>query len=392
MHTDTLNEAGYVEDTIVAIDGRTIHTFHTEGAGGGHAPDIIKIAGEPNVLPSSTNPTLPYSDQLGRRAARHGDGLPPPQPRHPRGRRVRRQPGARPRRSPPRRCCTTWASSSMFSSDSQAMGRVGETVTRAFQTAAPLQGPARQAARGRRGQRQLPRAALPGQADHQPGHRPRHRRARSARWSPARWPTSCCGRSTSFGAKPKLVIKGGLINWAQMGDPNASLPDPAARLLPADVRGDGQALQKTQRDVHVARPPSPPGVPEQLGLQRQILPGAPHPDDRQAAHGAQRRRCPRSTVDPETYKVTVDGEHATIEPAQELPLTQLFFLATERLLRPALQLTDSAFPSGLYTLSHGLEGYAQAGAGGRRSSCWRTCCCTPSGPATPPRWCSPTGR
>ena len=135
IHTDTLNESGFFEDTLSAIDGRAIHTFHTEGAGGGHAPDIMRIAGEPNVLPSSTNPTLPYTRQLGRRTARHGDGLPPPQPQtSPRtssfaDSRVRAETIAA------ETVLHDLGVISIFSSDSQAMGRIGESWTRAFQTA-----------------------------------------------------------------------------------------------------------------------------------------------------------------------------------------------------------------------------------------------------------------
>ncbi|MFI7112706.1 urease subunit alpha [Nonomuraea sp. NPDC050227] len=323
LHADSLNEAGYLEDTISAIDGRAIHTFHTEGAGGGHAPDMIRIAGEPNALPSSTNPTLPYTinsadELLDMVMVCHHLNHDIPEDVSFADSRVRVETIAA------ETVLQDMGVISMFSSDSQAMGRIGETFTRAFQTAHHCKDQ-----RGR----------LPEDSE-------RNDNARVLRYlakltiNPARttgiaehvgsledgkladvvlWPF------TSFGAKPALVVKGGLINWSQMGDPNASLPTPQ----PVYYRPMFGAMGMAQRKSNVTFLPDAAiaaGVPERLGLQR-LIARVRHTRTVDKRHMIRNNALPRITVDPETYKVTVDGEHATIAPARELPLNHLFFLA-----------------------------------------------------------------
>lgn len=323
VHTDSLNEAGFVEDTISAIDGRTIHTFHTEGAGGGHAPDIIRVAGHPNVLPSSTNPTLPYTvnsvdELLDMVMVCHHLSHDIPEDVAFADSRVRAE--------------TISAETvlhdlgiiSMFSSDSQAMGRIGESVTRAFQTAhhcKDKRGPLPEDAEGNdnfRVLRYLAKVTINpaiahGVSDYVGSLEP------GKMADIVLWPID------SFAAKPKMVIKGGLVNWALMGDPNASLPTPQPVYFRPMFGAFGQTLQKT-RATFMSKASIEKGVPEQLGLQSQILP----------VHGnrtigkkdmVRNDRTPDIEVDPETYVVTVDGEPVHIEPAQSLPLTQLFFLA-----------------------------------------------------------------
>lgn len=322
VHTDSLNEAGFVEDTISAINGRTIHTYHTEGAGGGHAPDIIRIASQSNVLPSSTNPTLPYTvnsidELLDMVMVCHHLSHDIPEDVAFADSRVRAE--------------TISAETvlhdlgviSMFSSDSQAMGRIGESVTRAFQTAhhcKDQRGKLPEDAEGNdnfRVLRYLAKVTINPAITHgisdyvgslEPGKMA----------DIVLWPID------SFGAKPKMVIKGGLISWALMGDPNASLPTPQPVYYRPMYGQFGPTLQKT-RATFMSKVSIEKGVPEQLGLQSQIFP----------VHGTRtvgkkdmvrNGATPKIEVDPETYKVTVDGEPAHIEPAQSLPLTQLFYL------------------------------------------------------------------
>ncbi|MET0811669.1 MAG: urease subunit alpha [Microbacterium sp.] len=322
VHTDSLNEAGFVESTISAIDGRAIHTYHTEGAGGGHAPDIIRMAGQANVLPSSTNPTLPYTvnsidELLDMVMVCHHLSYDSPEDVAFADSRVRAE--------------TISAETvlhdlgiiSMFSSDSQAMGRIGESVTRAFQTAhhcKDQRGKLPEDAEGNdnfRVLRYLAKVTINPAITHgisdyvgslEPGKMA----------DIVLWPVD------TFAAKPKMVIKGGLINWALMGDPNASLPTPQPVYFRPMFGAFGQALNKT-RATFMSRVSIEKGVPEQLGLKSQIFPVR-----RTRSIGKKdmvlNSATPVIEVDPETYKVTVDGEPAHIEPAQSLPLTQLFFL------------------------------------------------------------------
>ncbi|WP_330334020.1 urease subunit alpha [Streptomyces sp. NBC_00536] len=322
VHTDTLNESGFFEDTRSAIDGRTVHTFHTEGAGGGHAPDIMRIAGEPNVLPSSTNPTLPYTvnsvdELLDMVMVCHHLSHDIPEDVSFADSRVRAETIAA------ETVLHDEGVISIFSSDSQAMGRIGESWTRAFQTAHHCKDQ---------------RGKLAGDTE-------RHDNFRVMRYlakmtiNPAiatgtaehigsleagkladivLWPIH------SFAAKPKMVIKGGLINWALMGDPNASLPTPQPVYYRPMFGAYGKAKQAT-RVSFMSQAAIALGVPERLGLDSRVLP-VRHCRTVGKQHMLHNDALPEITVDPETYKVSLDGVPATIEPARELPLNHLFYL------------------------------------------------------------------
>ncbi len=322
IHTDSLNESGYFEDTRSAIDGRTIHTFHSEGAGGGHAPDILRVTGEPSVLPSSTNPTLPYGinsvdELLDMVMVCHHLSHDIPEDVSFADSRVRAETIAA------ETVLHDLGIISMISSDSQAMGRVGESVTRAFQIAHHCK-----ALRG----------ALPEDSDANDNERILRFLAKVT-INPAitngvshaigsiapgkiadlvQWPI------TSFAAKPRLVVKGGLINWAAMGDPNASLPTPQPIYYRHMFGAYGRARQSTGV-TFMSQAGIAAGVPEQLGLQRQIV-GVRNCRSIGKQHMVRNSRIPDIQVDPETFKVSVDGEITTIEPAKELPLTRLFFM------------------------------------------------------------------
>ncbi|MBD0673761.1 urease subunit alpha [Streptomyces sp. CBMA156] len=323
IHTDTLNESGYFEDTLSAIDGRTIHTFHTEGAGGGHAPDIMRIAGEPNVLPSSTNPTLPYTvnsvdELLDMVMVCHHLSHSIPEDVSFADSRVRAETIAA------ETVLHDEGVISILSSDSQAMGRIGESFTRAFQTAHHCKDQ-----RGRlagdserndnvRVLRYLAKltinpALASGTADHigslEPGKLA----------DIVLWPIN------SFAAKPKMVIKGGVINWALMGDPNASLPTPQPVYYRPMFGQYGRTRQAT-RVSFMSQAAVDLGVPARLGLESRVLP-VRRCRSVGKQHMVRNDALPRIVVDPETYRVTLDGEPATIEPARELPLNHLFYLA-----------------------------------------------------------------
>ncbi len=323
IHTDTLNESGFVEDTISAIDGRAIHTYHTEGSGGGHAPDIIRIAGEPNVLPSSTNPTLPYTinsvaELLDMTMVCHHLNPHVPEDVAFAESRIRAETIAA------ETVLHDLGVISMVSSDSQAMGRAGEVWTRAFQMA--------HVCKERRGRlpedaadndnarvlRYLAKVTINPALTHGLAHV-------VGSLAPGKladvvlWPTS------SFAAKPKLVIKGGLINWALMGDPNASLPTPQP-VVYRPMWGSFGLANPRSCVTFVSQAALDRGVPDQLGLQRRAV----------AVTGCRGLKksdmvgnsaTPRIEVDPETYEVRVDGDLATIEPAERLPLAQLYYLA-----------------------------------------------------------------
>jgi urease subunit alpha len=322
IHTDTLNESGFVENTIAAFKGRNIHAFHTEGAGGGHAPDIIKLCGLPNVLPSSTNPTRPFTvntvdehlDML--MVCHHLD------PRIPEDvafaeSRIRRETIAA------EDILHDLGAFSMMSSDSQAMGRVGEVIIRTWQTADKMK---RQ--RGRlpedndrsdnfRIKRYIAKytinpALTHGLAEHI-GSVETGKLADLVVWSPA-----------FFGVKPDLVLKAGTIAAALMGDPNASIPTPQPVHYRPMFGALGRALPASTitflPTVAIKR-----GVPERLGLQRMVLPAKgirPINKSDMVLNAA----TPQIEVDPETYEVRADGVHLTCEPAAVLPLAQRYFL------------------------------------------------------------------
>ena len=323
LHTDSLNESGYVENTIDAIDGRAIHTFHTEGAGGGHAPDIIKVAGLPNVLPASTNPTLPYTadtvdELLDMVMVCHHLSHDIPEDVAFADSRVRAETIA---------AETVFHDKgiiSMVASDSQAMGRIGESFMRTFQVAhhckdqlgkLPEDAPDNDNFRVLRflAKITINPAITQGVSDYI-GSLEDGKIADIVLWP-----------IDSFGAKPKLIVKGGLINWALMGDPNASLPTPQPVHYRPMFGAQGKTLQST-RVTFMSKAAIDEGVPEKIGLTSQVLPV-------QRCRGIGKQHMIRNTatptieVDPETYRVTCDGELATIAPARTLPLTQLFFLA-----------------------------------------------------------------
>jgi len=322
IHTDTLNESGFVEDTLAALKGRVIHTYHTEGAGGGHAPDIIRAAGEANVLPSSTNPTRPYTVNT---VDEHLDMLMVCHHLDPNiaedvafaESRIRRETIAA------EDILHDLGAFSMIASDSQAMGRVGEVITRTWQTAHKMK---------------VQRGALPGdtaKADnlrakrfitkytinpaithgiaHEVGSIEVGKLADIVMWKPA-----------FFGAKPSLIIKGGMIAAAPMGDPNASIPTPQPVHYRTMFGALGGARHAT-RVTFVSQAAVAAGIPEQLGLASRIVAVKGTRTIRKAdmIHNTWQ---PHIEVDPQTYEVRADGELLTCEPATELPLAQRYFL------------------------------------------------------------------
>jgi urease subunit alpha len=321
IHTDTLNEAGFVEDTIAAIGGRTIHTFHTEGAGGGHAPDIIRIAALPNVLPSSTNPTRPYTvntldEHLDMLMVCHHLNPGVPEDVAFAESRIRAETMAAEDVLHDRGVI------SMYSSDSQAMGRVGETFIRLFQTAhkmkhfhGPL--PGDDGNDNGRVLRYLAKFTINPARTHGIGHLVGSLEAGRLA-DIVLWPIA------SFGVKPRLILKGGLVAWALMGDPNATIPTPEPVLYRPMFGALGGAVAETcitftSRAAHAA------GIRERLGLQRMVEPVR---DCRSIGKAEMVRNdaTPEISVDPETYEVRLDGELATVPPAEELPMAQLYFL------------------------------------------------------------------
>jgi urease subunit alpha len=322
IHTDTLNEAGFVEDTIAAIGGRTIHTYHTEGAGGGHAPDIIRIAAEPNVLPSSTNPTRPYTVNT---LAEHLDmlmvchHLSPNVPEDVAFAESR----IRPETMAAEDVLHDLGVISMYSSDSQAMGRVGESFTRLFQTADKMRraaGPLPEDTEGDdnfRVLRYLAKLTINPALAHGIGHL-------VGSLEPGKLADLVLWPVTHFGAKPKLIIKGGMIAWAVLGDANASVPTCEPQLY-RPMFGAYPAVVARTCVTFVSGAAWERGVARDLGLRRLIEPvrGCRAIGKRQMVRND---RTPRIEVDPETYRVRVDGVVATVPPAERLPLAQLLFL------------------------------------------------------------------
>src|SRR6266566_4924305 len=320
IHTDTLNESGFVETTLQAIGGRTIHTYHTEGAGGGHAPDIIKACGEPNVLPSSTNPTRPYTvntidehlDML--MVCHHLDSAIAEDIAFAES-RIRRETIAA------EDILHDLGAFSMMSSDSQAMGRAGEVIIRTWQTAdkmkrqrgkLPEDGEANDNFRVKRyvAKYTINPALTHGLAEHV-GSVAVGKLADLVLWSPA-----------FFAVKPDVVLRGGMIAAALMGDPNASIPTPQPVHYRPMFGALGKALQASAATflptVAIDR-----GIPEQLGLGRMILParGIRAIDKSRMVHNS---ATPKMEVDPETYEVRADSVHLTCEPATVLPLAQRY--------------------------------------------------------------------
>ena len=323
IHTDTLNEAGYVEDSIAAMKGRTIHTYHTEGAGGGHAPDILRVCGEPNVLPSSTNPTRPFTantldEHLDMLMVCHHLDRKIPEDVAFAESRIRGETIAA------EDVLQDLGALSIVSSDSQAMGRVGEVICRNWQTAAKMK---------------EERGELP--EDH--GSRNDNFRIRRyvAKYTinPAiahgmaheigsvevgKWADLVLWRPAFFGIKPELVLKGGFIAWAQMGDPNASIPTPQ----PSYMRPMFGALGKARAATSIAfisQRALAAGTVASLGLEKKL----------RAVHGCRgigkpdlRLNCalPSMRIDPETYEVFADGNLLTSKPATRVALARLYSL------------------------------------------------------------------
>ena len=323
IHTDTLNESGFVEQTIKAFAGRTIHAFHTEGAGGGHAPDIIKVCGLPNVLPSSTNPTRPYTvntvaEHLDMLMVCHHLDPSIPEDIAFAESRIRKETIAA------EDILHDMGAFSIIASDSQAMGRVGEVLIRTWQTADKMK-----KQRGRLPEEQgdndnfrvrryiakytINPAIAHGIADHV-GSIEEGKLADLVLWSPA-----------FFGVKPDLVLKMGSIASAPMGDPNASIPTPQPVHYRPQFASFGKAMTESAV-TFVSRAALDDGIAGRLGLTRPLLAvsntrGGIGKRDMRLNH-----YCPEMEVDPETYEVRADGELLTCEPATELAMTQRYFL------------------------------------------------------------------
>jgi urease subunit alpha len=322
IHTDTINEAGYVDDTIAAIAGRTIHTYHTEGAGGGHAPDIIRIAAEQNVLPSSTNPTRPLTvntiaehlDML--MVCHHLNPLVPEDVAFAES-RIRKETIAA------EDILHDLGVFSMISSDSQAMGRIGEVTTRTWQTAHKMK---------------LQRGPLPGDSDRNDNLRARRYVAKYTinpalthgiadtvgSVEPGKLADLILWKPAFFGTKPEIVVKGGLIAWSVMGDSNASIPTPQPVLYRPMFGSFGRAPGSTSI-TFTSQAALDAGVLSRLGVQKRAV------AVRNCRTIAKRdmvlnNATPRLEVDPETYEVRADGELLTCEPLSELPLAQRYFL------------------------------------------------------------------
>ena len=322
IHTDTLNESGFVEDTIAAFKGRNIHSFHTEGAGGGHAPDIVKVCGLPNVLPSSTNPTRPFTrntidehlDML--MVCHHLDGRIPEDVAFAES-RIRRETIAA------EDILHDMGAISMMSSDSQAMGRIGETITRTWQTAHKMK-----VQRGRlpeeKGENDNFRAkryvakytinpALAQGIAKYVGSIEKGKYADLVIWQPA-----------FFGAKPEMILKCGQIAAAPMGDPNASIPTPQPVHYRPMFGAFGRALASSCL-TFVSQAAHKDGIAKKLKLDRNVLPvkGVRKIGKKQMIHND---ALPKMEVDPETYEVRADGKALVCEPADVLPLAQRYFL------------------------------------------------------------------
>jgi urease subunit alpha len=322
IHTDTLNEAGFVQESIAAFKGRTIHTYHTEGAGGGHAPDIIKVCGEANCLPSSTNPTMPFTvntldEHLDMLMVCHHLSPSIPEDLAFAESRIRAETIAA------EDVLHDIGAISMMSSDSQAMGRIGEVVTRTWQTADKMK-------------RQ--RGSLPGESSENDNVRARRYIAKYT-INPAiahgiahevgsvengKFADLVIWKPALFGVKPEMILKGGFIAWSVMGDANASIPTPQPVIYRPMFGAYGKASHSTSI-TFVSGAALKAGVPAQLGLQRKIVAV-------KNCRGLTKRNMihndalPKIVVDPETYEVRADGQLLTCEPSKVLPMAQRYFL------------------------------------------------------------------
>ncbi|WP_215746976.1 urease subunit alpha [Gluconobacter sp. P1C6_b] len=322
IHTDTLNESGFVEDTIAAFQGRTIHAFHTEGAGGGHAPDIIRVAGLPNVLPSSTNPTRPFTvntldEHLDMLMVCHHLDQRVPEDIAFAESRIRRETIAA------EDIFHDMGVLSMMSSDSQAMGRVGEVPLRTWQTAHKMKiqrgslagdGAADNARVKRYIAKYTINPAISHGLSHEVGSIEVGKLADLVLWEPA-----------FFGVKPDLVIKGGAIVYAMMGDPNASIPTPQPVHGRMMFGGYGGALTHTSL-TFVSQAALEDDIGKKLGLRRPLSAVSNVRGGIGKRSMIHNDAMPHIEVDPETYEVRADGVLLTCEPAEVLPMAQRYFL------------------------------------------------------------------
>ena len=322
IHTDTLNESGFVEHTLAAMKGRTIHAFHTEGAGGGHAPDIIRICGEAHVLPASTNPTRPFTvntleEHLDMLMVCHHLDKSIPEDVAFAESRIRRETIAA------EDILHDMGAFSIIASDSQAMGRVGEVILRTWQTADKMK---RQ--RGRlleeRGDNDNMRVrryiakytinpAIAHGIAHEIGSIEEGKRADLVLWSPA-----------FFGVKPDMVLLGGSIAMSQMGDPNASIPTPQPVYSRPMFAAFGRAVEESAV-TFVSAAAEAEGIRERLGLAKQVV-AVKHTRGIGKKDMVLNDATPKMEVNPETYEVRADGELLTCEPADVLPMAQRYFL------------------------------------------------------------------
>jgi len=322
IHTDTINEAGFLEATVAAIGGRPIHTYHTEGAGGGHAPDIIRIASFPNILPSSTNPTRPFTINT---IAEHLDmlmvchHLNPQVPEDV----AFAESSIRPETIAAEDILHDMGVISMLSSDSQAMGRVGEVVIRTWQTAHKMK---------------TQRGALAGDSSRNDNQRAKRYVAKYTinpaithgmateigSIEPGKLADLVLWKPAFFGAKPEIVLKGGFIAWSAMGDPNASIPKPQPVLYRPMFGSFGAATAPTAI-TFVSQAAVTAGLPQTLGLKKMVKPvrNCRGIGKKDMLHNS---ATPNIEVDPETYEVRVEGQPITCEPASVLPLAQRYFL------------------------------------------------------------------
>ncbi|KGV89251.1 urease, alpha subunit [Burkholderia pseudomallei ABCPW 30] len=322
IHTDTLNEAGFVEATVAAFKGRTIHTYHTEGAGGGHAPDILKVCGEANVLPSSTNPTRPYTintldEHLDMLMVCHHLDPSIAEDLAFAESRIRRETIAA------EDILHDLGALSMLSSDSQAMGRVGEVIIRTWQTAHKMK---------------VQRGALTGDGTRNDNFRAKRYVAKYTinpalthgiahevgSIEPGKWADLVLWEPAFFGVKPAMIVKGGMIAVAQMGDPNASIPTPQPVHYREMFATRGGALARTSL-TFVSQLALDAGIGARYGLAKRLVPvrGCRTVTKRDMIHNAWQ---PAIRVDPETYDVVADGALLTCEPAAVLPMAQRYFL------------------------------------------------------------------
>jgi urease subunit alpha len=322
IHTDTLNESGFVEDTIAAIAGRAIHTYHTEGAGGGHAPDIIRIASLPHVLPSSTNPTRPFTvntidEHLDMLMVCHHLSRSVPEDVAFAESRIR------PETIAAEDILHDRGALSMISSDSQAMGRIGEVIIRTWQTAhkmkvqfGPLAGDTVRSD-NLRAKRYVAKYTICPAITHGIA-------AHVGSIEPGKWADVVLWKPAFFGIKPEMVLKGGFIAYAQMGDANASIPTPQP-VFPRPMFGAYGRAATLSSLTFLSRAALDEGVPQRYGLQRPVA----------AVENCRKigkkdlplnDATPDIRVDPDTYRVWADGELLTCEPAAVLPMAQRYFL------------------------------------------------------------------